>query len=153
MKKLTIFILTTIFLQGTAFAAAPKGITSLFQKVEEAKDKKENPTKEEILKYLAEETKKLDKMDLLSISNYLYKAGEHLDKKFDEAFLTTLLSYYPEILKKEMSHTLVEMFADSYKKNQSRFDDIIDKQLNAEQREDFRGRIQAAFHEQEHGQG
>lgn len=153
MKTLFILIFTTTFSLSIAYSAAPKGLTNLFKKVEEAKVKKDNPSKEDIIKYLAEETKKADKMDLLNISEYLYKAGEHLDQNFDEEFLTKILSYYPAILQKEMSHTLVEMFAESYQKNQARFDTIIDKQLNSEQREDFRGRIQAAIEEEKNGQG
>lgn len=153
MKSLV--LITSLFFCLNSWAAAPKGITSLFNKSEQLKEQnkaQKTLSKEEILQYLSIETKKSDKMDLLGVSERLYTAGEYLDKEFDENFLQSILSYYPEILKREMSHTLVEMFADSYKKNQKRFDLALDKKLSSEQKNDFIERLKAAYYEAEHGQ-
>lgn len=154
MIKTSTLLLTLLFSTSSIEAAAPKGLASFFEKAssQPQQEKALTMSKEEILKTLETETKK-EKMDLLLVSQQLYAAGEHLDKNFDEAFLKSVLSYYPAILKKEMSHTLVEMFAESYKKNQKRFDTVLEQSLNEEQRQDFKDRIQAAFYEQENGQG
>lgn len=155
MNKTATLFLTLLLSTSSIEAAAPKGLASFFEKAssQPQQEKAQTMSKEDILKTLETETKKEQKMDLLVVSQQLYAAGEHLDKNFDEAFLKSVLNFYPVILKKEMSHTLVEMFAESYKKNQKRFDTLLEQSLNEEQRQDFKDRIQAAFYEQENGQG
>ena len=155
MIKTSTLLLALIFSTASLEAAAPKGLASFFEKASTQPQQENVSTmsKEQILKNLETEVKKEQKMDLLVVSQQLYAAGEYLDKNFDEAFLKSVLSFYPMILKKEMSHTLVEMFAESYKNNQKRFDSLLEESLNEEQRQDFKDRIQAAFYEQENGQG
>lgn len=109
--------------------------------------------KAESLSIIQNEIDKKDQLNLLTVHVQLELIGKELQKTWDAQLFGSTLKFYPPLFKKMDHYATVEAIAPFYEKHKSQIDEMVKKNLEPSDQEEFHRRLKLALKVQLEGNG